>query len=638
MKTLYPLFFLLLFIGLVRPASAQNFTETSEFLNANSHWVFGYHAGLDFNTGSAVSINSEIVSLEGSSTLSDPATGDLLFYSNGESVRQANGNIMPHGDSLLGNSNHSYNSYQWALNRLSTHQGTCIVPVIGESDKYYLFSLTPTSTIRVNYGDGSLFYSVIDMSLEGGLGDIIQGQKNIPLSYDTLAEAMIAVPGNNCDIWLLVHSFHRPEICAYRISEDGIDTTPVISNIGIPPTMPPYGTIIAPITLAISPDRQKIARRGGVFIPSIIANFDASSGQVSDVIQLPGNYYASSGLCFSPDNSKLYLADNSFGLGQFDISTYDSTAIVSSLTNIVAASSWGGGHLRLYNDTIYFINNLSHLDTSNIDPTRRYIHRISSPNLSGLTCDLQYNALSLLPGTGFTFGFGSDVVFPLQPDTLSALALDTTICPKAEVILAPTLIFDHIEWSDGSSDSILRVSQAGIYWMTQTDGCRYRVDTFIVNVSDFPEPVITVDVLELGTVSTYASYQWMFEGNIIPNATQSSYIVLENGDYQVIVTNSDGCVDTSEIYTVTNADGTSIDDINPQEHNISIYPNPATDILHVNAPFRLNIALIDLSGRVLKQVDNATEIFVGDIMEGVYFLKCYDQHDRLIRTEKVVIL
>src|SRR5690606_34884994 len=132
----------------------------------------GTHARLDFNSGTPVGTVSELDSWEGCASVSDPATGQLLFYTDGLSCWNRNNQVMPNGMNLKGNASNS------------TTDGVCIAPVIDSPGKYYLFSMTGGS--GGTDPSGSLFYSVVDMSLEAGLGDIVGGQKNIVLDADTL--------------------------------------------------------------------------------------------------------------------------------------------------------------------------------------------------------------------------------------------------------------------------------------------------------------------------------------------------------------------------------------------------------------------------------------------------------------------
>ena len=61
--------------------------------------------------------------------MSDPNTGQLLFYTDGRKVWNANNQVMPNGSNLLGG---FYNSCT---------QGALIVPFPEDNQRYYLFTL-----------------------------------------------------------------------------------------------------------------------------------------------------------------------------------------------------------------------------------------------------------------------------------------------------------------------------------------------------------------------------------------------------------------------------------------------------------------------------------------------------------------
>ena len=103
------------------------YNQTPEFLKGNSIWAFSHKAGLDFNSGTGVAIASEMPDKglgEGAASVCDRNTGDLLFYTNGETIWNANNQPMPHGDTLFGNGSGVTGS------KISARQGALIVPFI----------------------------------------------------------------------------------------------------------------------------------------------------------------------------------------------------------------------------------------------------------------------------------------------------------------------------------------------------------------------------------------------------------------------------------------------------------------------------------------------------------------------------
>lgn len=115
-------------------------------------WYFGGKAGLDFNSGSPVALtNGQLNTLEGCASIST-ASGNLLFYTDGKNIYNKNHQIMNNGSGLLGH--------------LSTSQSATIVPMPGSASLFYVF------TLDAGGGTEGLRYSVIDMSLDGGLGSV----------------------------------------------------------------------------------------------------------------------------------------------------------------------------------------------------------------------------------------------------------------------------------------------------------------------------------------------------------------------------------------------------------------------------------------------------------------------------------
>src|SRR5690606_23849578 len=107
----------------------------------------------------------------------------------------------------------------------------------------------------------------------------------------------------------------------------------------------------------------------------------------------------------------------------------------------------------------------------------------------------------------------------------------------------------------------------------------------------------SVDTFVLSTAVSYATYQWIFNGQPIPGATDSTYIVTQNGFYQVEVSNAYGCKATSEIYEVTNA--TRIDEM-MLPSAITIYPNPASHQIYIQSPLPVAVSLWTLDGKCVQ--------------------------------------
>lgn len=612
-------------LGFPKLAQAQFYCERPEFIKANSHWMISNSTvngqGINLNTNPPGLVSFTGFYGESGAVISDTANGEMLFYSNGEKCWNKNYQLMPNGDSLAGGE--------------SANQSAIIVPVFDSPGKFYLFTLKAH-----DFGpqfDSSLHYSIVDMSREGGLGDIDPLQKNILLDADPLQEAMIAIPGNNCDVWLLVHPHHDTLFRAYHITREGVNPTPVVSS--------PGGMINGSMlafddgNMAVSPDRTKLCvtsfsyscmmmgfmpNHGGV----MIADFDPNSGMVSNGIVL-NDSMAGYAACFSPDNSKLYvqgLVPNEDGawndtagsteILQYDLSTYTPAAMLASEYKVYTypqGSRFFG--LRRRNDTIVVSGDLPY---------------IASPDLAGPACNFQAGPYISGAGTTGSVNLGTESVYPLPPDTLNRLALDTLLC-DAMVLEAPAEAITF-HWDDNSTAATREISAAGTYWLAYQTACHFIVDTYVVDIIGL-NPVITVNQHTLRTSRPYSSYQWLRNDSLIPGATDSTYTVLENGSYRVIVADENGCTDTSESYLVTSLD---VPAANHGADRIHIYPNPGGSLLYIDAPHSVEFDLFTIDGRLIRSEVYEKPVNIRALPGGLYLLQIKDRTGKLIKIEKLV--
>ena len=62
-------------------------------------WYFGQYSGLDFNSGTPVPLTGSLNTIEGCASISN-VQGNLLFYTDGSTVWNANNTIMQNGTGL----------------------------------------------------------------------------------------------------------------------------------------------------------------------------------------------------------------------------------------------------------------------------------------------------------------------------------------------------------------------------------------------------------------------------------------------------------------------------------------------------------------------------------------------------------
>ena len=138
-------------------------------------------------------------------------------------------------------------------------------------------------------------------------------------------------------------------------------------------------------------------------------------------------------------------------------------------------------------------------------------------------------------------------------------------------------------------DSVYTITYTGIANQTGTttlsfianDGYGDSVSfSFVVNVLASPNLNVTQNSTTLTAQQIGATYQWIDCNNnntAISGATNQSYTATSNGNYAVVVTNTNGCSDTSTCISITTV---GIDE-NDFQNSISISPNPVKDFLNI---------------------------------------------------------
>lgn len=356
------------------------------------HWTFGTWGGIDFGCAPPQAQRTGMYyATEGCATISSP-DGELLFYTQGDSVFDSTGNMMPNGFEI-GNT-----TDQWA----SSTQGALIVPKPGSPDLHYIFTVDCAEAELAR----GFRYSEVDMSLNGGLGEVTS-KANL-LHYPVTEKLAAVHHANGTDIWVMVHEHGTDAFMAYLVTASGISPDPVISNTGFTQIMPDYPFCMARGHMKFSPDgRQLVVLSGSdchgwVYHPELF-DFDHVTGQVTlnYTIEDPDllMYYGAS---FSPNSELLYLSGGWWGLPvlhQFDATATNSADFLASKYAVVdtadfdPVTSYLICALQLAPDGgLYACSYIGWLDA------------ITEPDLAGAACGYQQAVIPILPCTSPVFG------------------------------------------------------------------------------------------------------------------------------------------------------------------------------------------------------------------------------------------
>ena len=367
--------FALLFLSL---CCAQIYAQ-----NEASNWYFGQNAGLRFNgaTGTVTAItDGQLNTLEGCTSISD-IDGNLLFYSDGRTIWNSVHIPMANASEALGTGLKGDDS--------STSSGL-IVPKPQDLDSYYIFTVDEPHHDNPSAPNGNddglnngLMYSLVDITLDGGLGDVDPVEKNVPLiTYDInnavearfkCSEKITAVKADDCSsFWVITHFTHS--FYAFKVDVNGVDTTPVISTVGPVVSADGYRRNALGY-LKASPDGTKLVAAhfgfsiieatdapGGVYL----FDFDNDTGIVSNSIELygPDNNGSPYGVEFSSENRKVYATVGIGGGGggvsqllQWDLESADipgSQNLIHSSSTISAGALQLGLDQRIYRAQVSF--------------------------------------------------------------------------------------------------------------------------------------------------------------------------------------------------------------------------------------------------------------------------------------------
>jgi gliding motility-associated-like protein len=396
-----------------------SFSEIASAQKQNNEWRFG-NRGISFNTNPPSQILvAALNTTEGSASVADKNTGALLFYTDGVTVWNAQNQVMLNGTGLLGGSP--------AL--LSSTTAAVIIPKPGSGNLYYIITVDEGAS---GSGTGGISYSVVDMSLEGGLGAVVLGEKNVFL-FQTNSEKLEVVPAaNGTDLWIVTQN--GSDFVSFRVTTSGIQTTPVQSTVsGNLPNSAGH----------LKVNRQYNVMAMGSFFEAklLLFNFNNATGEVSNRFAIPLNSTISAyspliyGVEFSPSGKFVYIS-NINSVFQYDISLGTQAAIEASafLVDI------GGqpASIQMGPDRKLYINNGA-------------LNVINCPDKPGNSCGFETGNLA-----GGGYGLPKWVYYPgdaFPPVVRTITVRDTCFENQARFSLSDTSGILSVSWLFGDPAS-----------------------------------------------------------------------------------------------------------------------------------------------------------------------------------------
>ncbi|MEI7663956.1 MAG: PKD domain-containing protein, partial [Bacteroidota bacterium] len=493
---------------------------------------------------------------EGTISLAD-SLGNLLFYSDGKAIWDKTNIVMPNGYGLHG----TWQPFKPALS----------FKRLANDSTFYLFTVGEARFMPSDYF--GLYYSVVDLRLHNGLGDIPPTLKNIPLNAaDSAFDYLCGTRAwNNRDVWVIVKKYisltNLKPYMAFKVTPAGIDTIPVVSSSGLV-SLYPY---TSDGVIKISPDGTRLITTGtcqpwGNRMAEF-CHFNNKTGQVTpEFIFKPSISSVYPRFIEFSGNGHFVYIEGVNNNGQHPLFQYDAT--IEDSAGFMASEVYLGNNctsMQLASNGKIYINDLA------LPPVTDSMHVINFPNNHGVACGFQRHVLVFNNNNS---GNGS---IPQFIQNYKAYIHKTGDCQSDSVhfsgdIWPPP---DSVRWNfgdptSGTANISTGVTPAHVYSATGT----YTVELYVrhndnrtdttwktIIIKTGPQPALGPDqticagqttTLDAGAWSG-CTYEWKDLGSGLVVGTNQTYTTGAPGAYAVMVTGPNGCTgkDTIQLFLGT---------------------------------------------------------------------------------------
>lgn len=485
----------------------------------------------------SIEVNQDYtVNFNGINTTMCDSSGALKFYTNGVRVYNTKHLYMQNGDGMV--SNGSSEGYRLP-------QSVSAMPYPGHPGQYILITIEDYNNDAVGH---KLYYHVVDMAADGGLGRVTV--KRQLLVQDSLTWGQIAAVkhANGRDWWFIVARHDSNQYYIGYISPSGVHVR--MDTVG-------EKIFTGGGAVCFSPDGRyhiRVDHKTFSSYPTInIFDFDRCSGvmsnQRSHELYNPQHFVA--GTVVSPDSRYLYVTDDRI-VYQYDLQASD----VFATETVVA--EWDGSLYLGFWPTDFYQGQVGpdgrvYVNTSNSSVS---MHRIDFPNRKGAACRFMQNAVQL--PTDFRYEMPNHPNYRLGP-------LDGSSCDSLGIDNLP---------------------QAAWRWDQEYDSLPLQI-----SFSDF---------------SYYAPTQWYwrFGDGQVSQDTAPVHTYAAAGMYEVclVVQNTYGA-DT--LCRTVNVGVSSVNDQQTAAFEVEAWPNPFGSYLNLSPEgggvdyLRAEARLYDVQGRLV---------------------------------------
>jgi len=240
------------------------------------------------------------------------------------------------------------------------------------------------------------------------------------------------------------------------------------------------------------------------------------------------------------------------------------------------------------------------------------------------------------------FGNGKIDAFAALNNSNYTLTLggNQNVCDGDSVQIS-AISFSSYLWSNGDTTSNIFIDTTQSIFVTVTNGsgCKGLSDTATITWHSLPnKPVITVIGNDTLIYFSDLNLQWYFNAGVLGGETDTIHIAQNNGNYFVQVTDSFGCVNTSDTVTVI---GVGIENL--ANNLASIYPNPTTGKLTIELKDKKisSLSIVNLLGKImmerkLVQPETKVELSIENFADGVYYIQFNSDDKKYL--QKLILL
>jgi len=383
---------------------------------------------------------------------------------------------------------------------------------------------------------------------------------------------------------------------------------------------------------------------GEIVVDSIAGGVATYSAQLTDNITAITTAHAIMG------NSITAVCSGDYTVALTDINSCPSVVIAGGIDQqLVETLEFTEANIGVVSGEVCYGASTGELAVLNPNINTGYTYSWENTNNPGQSIAITTTVAGLLAGTYVLLADYNNTVGCTATDSFTITSMpmleityhtvSDVLCNggnTGEVMVVPSVdvVNPTYSWSNGSNTSAASNLQAGTYILTMTDinGCdqdfSYTVNepsAVVVNVS--ATQIYILNANATGGTPPY-SYSWREQSSSNTSlGSQATYTVGSNGIYYVVVTDDNGCEETSEV-TTYNEGTTGLDNAPATNIELNIYPNPFKDATTVDfgrVIKEAKITVVDVYGKLIethKLESQATYVIKRNTKaSGVYFME-----------------